>query len=52
MPKKQSSNERTKIKALPKKSEKLSDGDMKKVKGGATDYLIVMDGVKGESKTR
>jgi len=35
MPKKQSSNERTKIKALPKKSEKLSDRDMKKVKGGA-----------------
>jgi len=34
MPKKQSSKQRTNVKALPKKSKKLSAGDMKKVKGG------------------
>jgi len=50
MPKKQTTKKRTKLKVLSKKSKKLSSGDLKKVKGGASDYLLELDGVKGESK--
>jgi len=46
------SKQRTEVKALPKKSKKLSSGDMKKVKGGATDFLLLIEGVKGESSDR
>jgi hypothetical protein len=33
---KQSTKKRVKVKALPKKSKKLSEGEMKKVKGGGS----------------
>ena len=50
---KRTSMQRTEVKALPKKSKKLSSRDMKKVKGGAaTDYLLTLHGVKGESSPR
>ena len=48
MPKKQTAKKRTKLKVLSKKSKKLGSGDLKKVKGGGR-YLLVLDGVKGES---
>jgi len=50
MPKKQSSKQRTKVKALPKKSKKLAGKDMKKVKGGGIDYLAGIQGIKGETE--
>ena len=47
------SKQRTEVKALPKKSKKLSSGDLKKIKGGATkDYLLTLDDIKGESSDR
>ncbi len=53
MPKKEATKKRTKLKVLSKKSRKMSTKDMKKVKGGAgTDYLLVIDGVKGESSDK
>ena len=48
MTKKQSSNQRTQVKDLPKKEKKLSIGGMKKVKGGAG--YIKFDGIDGEIK--
>jgi hypothetical protein len=52
MPKKQTSTQRTEVKALPKKSKKLTSGDMKKVEGGASDYFLEIEGIKGESSER
>ena len=52
MPKKSTTKKRTKLKVLSKKSQKISAKDMKKVKGGASDYLLVIDGVKGESSDK
>ena len=52
MPKKSTTTKRTKLKVLSKKSKKISSKDMKKVKGGASDYLLILDGVKGESSDK
>ncbi|MBC7909918.1 MAG: hypothetical protein H7Y30_05430 [Pyrinomonadaceae bacterium] len=45
MPKKQSTKKRTQVKDLPKKAQKLSAKDMKKVKGGGFEMLV--DDTKG-----
>lgn len=50
--KKPAAKKRTQVKELPKKDKKLSTGDMKKVKGGASDFLLTLDGVKGESSDK
>ena len=52
MPKKTATKKRTKLKVLTTKSKKMSTKDLKKVKGGASDYLLVIDGVKGESSDK
>ena len=48
MAKKQNTGQRAQVKDLPKKETKLSTRDMKKVKGGASDYLLELDGIKGK----
>jgi hypothetical protein len=35
----------------PKKSPELSDTDLEQVTGGATDYFLKIDGIKGESQS-
>lgn len=53
MPKKEAAKKRTKLKVISKKSKKMTSKDMKKVKGGASsDYLLTLDGVKGESSDK
>ena len=52
MPRKETTKKRTKLKTISKKSKKMSSKDLKKVKGGASDYLLVIDGVKGESSDK
>ena len=55
MPKKQSAKQRTQVKDLPKKEEKVSTGDMKKIKGGKAEVFlpsefIISPSVKGGRK--
>lgn len=49
MPKKEIAKKRTKLKAISKKSKKMSGKDLKKVKGGASNSRLLIGDIKGES---